>query len=163
VRDRTRVARDPESTGLASTPRPRHCRQFLSNGDMNNMLRKAVVRGRALLLVLVVSGTFLGLQASPALASSSSCTVGFLHTSCKTSAILPNPNGNWFRIRACAPSGHYTDWQLKRNSDGYIRDQGRVAAGSCMEKIVYVSSGTYYYMWVFNTRQGASALITTSL
>jgi hypothetical protein len=100
-------------------------------------------------------------QAVPATitADSTSCSVGYLATSCKTGTIQSNRSAYYLYVRVCAAPNHYADWQVKDALNSDIVGQGRVAAGSCMGRII---SDLYrvYWGWVFNTRRGASIYIS---
>jgi hypothetical protein len=100
-------------------------------------------------------------QAVPATitADSTSCSVGSLVTSCKTGTIQSNRSAYYLYVRVCAAPNHYADWQVKDALNSDIVGQGRVAAGSCMGRII---SDLYrvYWGWVFNTRRGASIYIS---
>lgn len=92
-------------------------------------------------------------------ADSTSCSVGYLVTSCKTATVQSNRSAYYLYVRVCAAANHYADWQIKDAMNSDIVGQGRVAAGSCMGRII---SHLYrvYWGWVFNTRRGASIYIS---
>ena len=89
-------------------------------------------------------------------AASGYCTVRFWGTtSCKTETIRANLTYHTINVRACAPDGHYADWQVKDANNGVIVGQGRVPAGACNSRYIFGLYGSYWG-WVFNTRRGAS-------
>ena len=91
--------------------------------------------------------------------SSAHCVVGTPGTtSCKTRSIPANASGHHIWLQACAPDGHYADWQVKDANNGVIVGQGRAAAGSCSSRTIGGLYGSYWG-WVFNTRTGASMYI----
>jgi hypothetical protein len=88
--------------------------------------------------------------------SSAHCVVGTPGTtSCKTRSIPANASGHHIWLQACAPDGHYADWQVKDANNGVIVGQGRVPAGGCNSRYIFGLYGSYWG-WVFNTRRGAS-------
>jgi hypothetical protein len=88
--------------------------------------------------------------------SSAHCVVGTPGTtSCKTGRIPANASGHYIWLQACAPDGHYADWQVKDANNGVIVGQGRVPAGACNSRYIFGLYGSYWG-WVFNTRRGAS-------
>ena len=92
-------------------------------------------------------------------AASGYCTVRLWGTtSCKTETIRANLTYHTINVRACAPDGHYADWQVKDANNGVIVGQGRAAAGSCSSRTIGGLYGSYWG-WVFNTRTGASMYI----
>ena len=98
-------------------------------------------------------------QAITPKAASGYCTVRLWGTtSCKTETIRANLTYHTINVRACAPDGHYADWQVKDANNGVIVGQGRAAAGSCSSRTIGGLYGSYWG-WVFNTRTGASMYI----
>jgi hypothetical protein len=98
-------------------------------------------------------------RAAPAITprvSSAHCVVGTPGTtSCKTRSIPANASGHHIWVQACAPDGHYADWQVKDAYNLRIVGQGRVPAGTCNSRYIFGLYGSYWG-WVFNTRRGAS-------
>jgi hypothetical protein len=115
----------------------------------------------AVVMVMATAHPATAAPAAPATttADSTSCSVGYLVTSCKTGTIQSNRSAYYLYIRVCAAANHYADWQVKDAMNSDIVGQGRVAEGSCMGRII---SDLYrvYWGWVFNTRRGASIYIS---
>jgi hypothetical protein len=114
-------------------------------------------------LALVAIATTLAL--APSAASAADSIDGFCRvsipgtTSCKTDhTVHANRTTHDLEYEACAPGGHYADWQVKDNNNGVIVKQGRVNAGQCTIGYIYGLYGSYW-AWVFNTRTGATMYI----
>jgi hypothetical protein len=125
---------------------------------------RLAIGGAALMLaatVALVAGTTGTASAASGVTpayNSSTCSVIWPSTSCKTGTIRSNGATHRIYFSACAAPDHYADWQVKDADNGVIVGQGRLQAGVCDFALI---SGLYgaYWGWVFNTRGGASAHI----
>ncbi len=115
---------------------------------------------RAGIAVIVATVTTVGVvtEASASNATSSSCSVKWPSTSCKTATIWANLNDHTIFYNMCASSAHYADWQIKDANSGAIVAQGRAQAHTCATGRVYGLHAAYWG-WVFNARDTARAFI----
>jgi hypothetical protein len=127
-------------------------------GGTYNVFSRSIRRIGVVVAAITTMSALLFVGSASALDSVSCKVAGSPSTSCKTGSI--RSDGIYHRIyyRVCAPSTHYTDWQIKDDHTKVIVGQGRVVAGGCTSNYIGGLVGGYWG-WVFNTRANATIYI----